>query len=396
MRIAINTERVEQRGGGAEKYALTLARALAQAGHEVSLVAQKVVADELPRGVRAQLLRRPWWTPRFLRAYQFAVASEAYFRREPHDLVIGFSKVWRQDVFLAVGGAHPATLDYSSRRFRSPLARALWRLGKSTSLKQWVFRAIAQRQFHGGEKPLVIAPSRMVAEHFQHYHGLPAEQIEVVYNAWEPRQRELPGDARAAFRARHRLAERDVAVLFAARNYQLKGLEPLLAAFAPVAWRHAEAKLVICGSGRDAGFRAQAQRLGIESQARFLGSVEDIQPCYAGCDLFAFPTFYDPCSLVILEALSAGLPVITTRQNGAAELLEEGVTGLVVSAPWQLAEMSDALERLVADQALRNRMASAGRAEASRWSMNAQFDALWTALRRASHRAAGSPRREAA
>ena len=45
------------------------------------------------------------------------------------------------------------------------------------------------------------------------------------------------------------------------------------------------------------------------------------------------PTYYDPCSLVVLEALACGLPVITTAQNGASELLTDGVDGYVLTAP---------------------------------------------------------------
>ena len=50
-------------------------------------------------------------------------------------------------------------------------------------------------------------------------------------------------------------------------------------------------------------------------------------PYYAAADLYVHPTFYDPCSLVVLEAAACGLPIITSRYNGAAELFRgDGAT----------------------------------------------------------------------
>jgi UDP-glucose:(heptosyl)LPS alpha-1,3-glucosyltransferase len=55
------------------------------------------------------------------------------------------------------------------------------------------------------------------------------------------------------------------------------------------------------------------------------------------------PTFYDHCSLVTLEALACGCPVITTAQNGAAELITHGREGLVIKDPREVAELSAAM-----------------------------------------------------
>jgi UDP-glucose:(heptosyl)LPS alpha-1,3-glucosyltransferase len=147
-----------------------------------------------------------------------------------------------------------------------------------------------------------------------------------------------------------------VAVLFVARNYALKGLEPLLEAFAPVARDFSKCFLLVCGSGRDRRFRRQVLRLGLADRVLFLGFVDNIQECFAGSDAFVFPTFYDPCSLVVLEAMQAGLPVITTRQNGAGELLTEGIDGFVVESPWSKDQLTDRMARLVGDADLRSRM----------------------------------------
>ena len=76
---------------------------------------------------------------------------------------------------------------------------------------------------------------------------------------------------------------------------------------------------------------------GIRSKVsqRFLPD-EHMASAYAHADLFVFPPIYEPCSNVVAEAQAAGLPVITSRQNGASELVEEDVNGSVLDDPSDL------------------------------------------------------------
>jgi UDP-glucose:(heptosyl)LPS alpha-1,3-glucosyltransferase len=384
MKIALNLESVGARRGGAEKYAATLARLLDAAGHEVHVFARAVDAAELPAAVRVHRLpsgRVPGLA--WLRSYFFARDSERALREESPELILGMAKVWHQHVCLAVGGAQPATLEYSSRRFRNAWVRRWWWLTKAVNPKQWVFRRIARRQFQGRYASHVIAPSRMVAEHFRRFHDVPAERISVVYNGFDAADGlPDPRQARDDFRRRLGLDDRHVAILFAAHNYPIKGLGPLLCAFAPVARDNPWARLIVCGSRRDGAFRRQAQRLDIADRVLFLGFVDDPRTCFAAADLFAYPTFYDPCSLVVLEAMAAGLPVITTAQNGAGELLTEGAGGFVIESPWALDQWSQRLTLLVRDAALRRRMGQQARAAAGGMSMEVRLRELLAVLDR--------------
>ena len=67
-------------------------------------------------------------------------------------------------------------------------------------------------------------------------------------------------------------------------------------------------------------FARLAKDLGLSDRVRFVGYCPDVRDAYFASDFLVHPTFYDPCSNVVLEALACGLPVITTRDNGAAEL----------------------------------------------------------------------------
>jgi UDP-glucose:(heptosyl)LPS alpha-1,3-glucosyltransferase len=71
---------------------------------------------------------------------------------------------------------------------------------------------------------------------------------------------------------------------------------------------------------------------------------------YHAADLLVHPTYYDPCSRVVLEALAAGLPVITTRFNGAAERITSGRQGYVLESPDDVAGLAQAIVRLCDDE----------------------------------------------
>ena len=82
-------------------------------------------------------------------------------------------------------------------------------------------------------------------------------------------------------------------------------------------------------------------------------------PLYAAADVLAHPTWYDPCSRVVLEALCHGLPVVTTRFNGAAEVVGDGRNGVVIDSPRDVSALAAAMR-----QGLSERLRTASRADA--------------------------------
>lgn len=372
MRVALNFAAVGARHGSAEKYVGMLARSLWLAGHDVHVLAERVDPCELPRGVEVHRVR-PRVLPGFgwLQPYRFAAASARELDRYQFDLVIGFSNVWRQDVCIAITGCRRALLDDSQKRIRSPWTRALWRAGTLASPKQWVYHWIERKQFRGGSAPFVIAPSRRVAEDFRRWHDLDDDRLGVVHLGTELDPIADEAGARETFRSLCGLHADDVAVLFAARDYSHRGIEPLLESWVRVARACPNARLLVCGSNREGYYRRRASRMGLDGRVQFLGYVNDVRECLAAADVFVLPTFYDTCSLMVLEALTAGVPVVTTRAEGAADLVSDGVNGYLVDSPWASDQLSNRLQRLILDAQMRRRMGQQARIRAPRLTIDA-------------------------
>jgi len=210
---------------------------------------------------------------------------------------------------------------------------------------------------------MLVALSRTVAEDFQRFHQVRPERIRVVYNGvdtnrFSPNQRTR---YREPVRRQWGIGDKTALVLTVAHNFRLKGVGTLLRAMSQLVADRLPVHLAVVGGKRLSFWRRMAKRLGIGNSVSFVGPVEDTVPYYAAADIFAHPTFYDPCSLVLLEAAASGLPIITTRPfNGVSELMQEGVEGLILSDPTNATGLANHL-RVLLNIPVRRKMGRAAR-----------------------------------
>ena len=108
------------------------------------------------------------------------------------------------------------------------------------------------------------------------------------------------------------------------------------------------------GRGQVWLYRRKAQQLGVAGSVLFLGPVAGMEPYYAASDVYVHPTFYDSCSLTVLEALASGLPTVTTRFNGASDAILSDEGGKIVQDPANADEIADAIAYYF-DEQRRNR-----------------------------------------
>jgi UDP-glucose:(heptosyl)LPS alpha-1,3-glucosyltransferase len=357
MRIALNYQRVDPSKGGAETYVADLCRVLVRAGHEVELFASQWRDDCLPSEViKTRVDSRG--VSKWGRTWSFARNAEAVLRRSTHDCSVGFINTWHQDVLIPQGGLHEASLRANARRFPAGWQRRLYVAGKQLNPKAWLHTEIERRQYRPERKTKFVAMSRLVQEQLERYHQVPPSRIRVIPNAVDA-ERLVVDDPRAVrqeYRYRHGLAESDLVALFVGHNFRLKGLLPLLETLAFRVERDQTARalhLLVCGGGRIEPIRARVAELGLAKTVHLVGFEPEIRSAYHAADFFVLPTYYDPCSLVVFEALACGLPVITTACNGAGELITRGRQGFVVSSPDARVQLAEALDLMTDNPARR-------------------------------------------
>ncbi|MGL4421875.1 MAG: glycosyltransferase family 4 protein, partial [Gemmataceae bacterium] len=313
--------------------------------------------------------------PRFLRPWRFAAACERALAGHSHDVSIGFDKTWGQDILYPQGGLHAATAWHNTRKYRSETMRWLAIASKWIDPASWSFSLLEQKQYFGAKRSIIVANSQMVRRHFEEYYGIAPETVRIVPNAIDPAR--FQADDRLKLRAEEReqwgVLPSDPVGLFVGMNYRLKGLDPLLWAMRRLP-QSSRFRLIVVGHRKFGEFERLAHRYGVAERVRFLGFRADPKSCYFGADFLVHPTFYDPCSLVGLEALACGLPVITTRYNGVAELIP-AEAGIVVTSPHHDVELAQAIET-VAEPQFRQRAASAARQAANRWTFDHHYAAL--------------------
>jgi UDP-glucose:(heptosyl)LPS alpha-1,3-glucosyltransferase len=307
------------RTGGAEAYLRRFAEAASEAGHAIVLFSESWPRQEWP----FEHVPIASHSPR-----SFADALVALRPRDVCDFLFSLERVRTCDAYRAGDGVHAAWLERRAR-FEPPWKGWFRRF----SGKHREVLALEKELFGPRGARAVIANSALVRDEIVRHFQYPEAKIQVIHNGVPPFA--PPPGARVHTRAALGLKEDDYAILFAGSGWSRKGLR-----FAIEAMNQAKierATLLIAGRGNP-------HTLPKCAQARFLGPVKDMPPLLAAADVFILPTIYDPFSNACLEALAAGLPVITTAQNGFSEIIESGLEGEIVEQPNDISALTGAIK----------------------------------------------------
>jgi glycosyltransferase involved in cell wall biosynthesis len=203
-----------------------------------------------------------------------------------------------------------------------------------------------------------IAVSQAIATELDDLLGWEPHKIEVIRNGIdiERFQQRPDPELRRALAA----GSDDVVFLTTARLDPQKGVDVLLHAARAVDG----ARFVIAGTGAErARLEAQAAALGVHERVQFLGHRTDVPALLAASDAFVLPSLFEGTPLALLEAMAAGMPVVSSAIPGTDEVVSDGETGLLVRAGDSDA-LADVLRRIVAEPELRARLGAAARRRA--------------------------------
>ncbi len=342
MRVAIVQETAAPDLGGAETSVSEMAAALVELGADVTVLhrAAPDSADDERRdqfGVRWRGLPAAG-SAKWRSTLRFIEAADRLCRDERYDIVHAVTPCFAAKVYQPRGGTYPETVRRNLALEPTLVHRALKWFDRRLNWRQRLLSLVERRLLTDARAPVVAAVSTYVKQQVHADYGLPDERVRVVFNGVA-----IPKDA-SATRERE---PNQLRALFVAHNFKLKGLRELIAAW-PRIHEATSMKLTVVGRDRAARYQRLTQRGGVQAAIEFVGATDDIESWWSRADLLIHPTWYDPCSRVVLEALVRGKPVVTTRFNGAAEVVTSE-TGVVIDSPRATGALTKAVIHCASD-----------------------------------------------
>jgi UDP-glucose:(heptosyl)LPS alpha-1,3-glucosyltransferase len=361
MKVGLVLEHFDPQRGGLEHWTYQFARELVGAGHEVHVITCGFVdpGPELPL-----IWHAVEESPSPL---QRAKAMENVLRGLTLDIIHDMGCGWHADIFHAHGGSSLAWAEHNLMRIPRWRQFRLWREKRYREQEK-----IEKRQ-HSQPHAVFIAVSRMVQNHLETLHHIPRDRIRLIYNGVDT-DRFSPASCqplRNPTRASFGIADHETVFVMVAHNLRLKNAESAILAIARLTSKGERVRLLIVGGKRPKPFLSMTRKLSLSQNVIFVETVEDVLPYFAAAEACLHPTWYDPCSLVSLEALACGLPLITTRYNGVCELMTDGKEGFTIENPSDIGSLAGRMEQLL-QSSLRVQQGVAARALARKHSLNDQ------------------------
>ncbi len=357
LRVAVAVPKYGLVGGG-ERFAAELTGRLARTGRYEFHVFANRWASPSP-GIAFHKVPAVRF-PRSLRPIAFAWLADRMIARGGFDIVHAHERVLRADVFSMHAVPH-ATWVRDVRR-------------KRPSLFDRATISLERRMMANAARSLFLPVSTIAAEALRKEYAVDPGRVRVVHPGVDVARFSGPDRAacRADIRGRHGIGESDLLVLFVGMNFEVKGLDAVVAAVAKARAARPDAgiRLLVVGKGNERKYRELARARGIGDAVAFAGPQADaVERYYRASDLFAMPSHFDTFGMAVLEAMAAGLPVIVSANVGARDVVEDGINGYVVAATGD----ADAAARAIVAMADREARARLG-AEAARTAARHSWD----------------------
>lgn len=341
--------------GGLQRNFMQIADACRQRGHDIRVYTLSWQGDAPPG---FEIVIAPVSAMANHRLYEkFAAWVRDDLARRPADRVIGFNKMPGLDVYYSADPCY----EHKARTQRSPLYRLSGRYRH--------FAAFERAVFGKDSKVEILMLSAIQQKLFEECHGTPPERFHLLPPGISL-DRRAPANAaeiRRDFRREFGLTDTDRLLLQIGSGFKTKGLDRSLKALAslPTAIKQ-RTRLIAIGQDEPRSFERQIRLLGLSEQASILKGRDDIPRFLLGADLLIHPAYNENTGNVLLEAVVAGLPVLTTAACGYAHYIEEADAGHVVPLPFEQGVLDRLLFDMLSDDAARRQWSRNGLAFADR------------------------------
>jgi glycosyltransferase involved in cell wall biosynthesis len=382
MRVLISSPVFPPELGGPAVYVPSLGRFLVERGHTVEVVA--FCSDPAPSGHPFQVRSiTPGWLPlRYLRAF-FAMwkaagrADVVYVNEHLALLHVLAAKLRGKPVMIRimVDGAW----EIAHRKGWCGGDDIVTFQTKSYGWKVGLTRALQRRWWSWSDH--IVACSEFLRQILVRNHGVPAQKVERIFNAYHGPQLEDVTATQAQARAQLGLSSEPKYVLTICRLMGWKRVDGIIEALRSLP---DDVRLLVAGDGdMEQEWKALATRLGLGARVTFLGNLPHARiPLYIrAANVFVLNSEYEGLSHTLIEVLSLGTPIIASNVCGNPEVVEEGVNGLLVD-PRRPETLRAAIETMLGDREMAQRFVRAGVARRAQFSRETTFSAVEAQLAR--------------
>jgi len=256
------------------------------------------------------------------------------------------------------------------RLSRNPLR--FWPVLLHRRLYYWLICFLETHIYSNPRSILIVIAKKTLSDLDRIYHrrdGCVLLYLGFDHSAFNPARR---SELRDASRAALAIPEKRFQLLMIGNDWHNKGIRVLIEslAFLP----DLPIELMVVGSEAPAPFRAMVAEKGLESRVLFLPPRKDVEYYYAAADMYAGPSLEDTFALPPVEAMACGLPVVVSRENGAYEIMTDGVDGFILNDPTDAVSLASIIRKLYADPRLRDRIGANANQTARKftWEQNAR------------------------
>ena len=341
--------------GGGERFVFEVTERLAQHGrYEFHVFANQWQAAS---GSPVKFHKVPAISfPRSLRPYVFPWFAQQLIARGGFDLIHSHERIFHADIV----SLHCTPHEFWVREVRKK---------RFPSLSDRGAMAIERKMIINGKESCFLPVSSIAENAFKLYYGSLPGQWQVMHPGVDIQRFSSPNRVacRSEIRSKYCIGKDDLLLLFVGMNFEVKGLDTIIAAVAKskVARPDAKIRLLVVGKGDERKYAAIAESLGVAERIIFAGSLTTgIERYYKAADAFIMLSRFDTFGMVVLEAMASGLPVVVSPNVGAKDLVAEGVNGFVIP---EAEDAETAAEQIVLllDNELRKQMGEAASSSAS-------------------------------
>ena len=346
MKIAVFNRVFSPQGGGAERYSIALVEQLSNR-HDIHVFAQDIAPSLIAQWpqVRFHLVAAPLRRFRWLNQLWYATATW-WATRNDFDVVHSHENTWHGQVQTV----HVLPIKHNLFNGKTGWRRTATWLNVLTSPRLLAYLALERGRFAVQPNRHIVLTSPSLLAIFKATYPDCGNTLDVI----------TPGVAKVDFSFNKAAAKQALGlptqgrtIAFVGNDYEKKGLPTLLQAL-KILPEHVN--LVVVGNQTQMpSYQKLASQLGLEQRVRFLGAVADVTQIYQAADALAHPTREDTFAMVVLEALSYGLPTVVSqaRYCGIAGLLMDGQNALILDDPKDAAALARLLRSILDDADLR-------------------------------------------